>query len=345
MDKTQTKQYVNKIQMLEFVKDAKFGPAPDMGNIHPDGMLKIRAPKGSYAFIIETKGSYLDSSTLNAIISHATVSLKTNPHPLLLFARYVPRPSAERLIQAGINFVDLAGNMHLALDNDYVRTVLGNKESRGQSERILTAARIQLLFVLAAQPESAGWTVRQLADVSGISKSNVAKIRQQFVSEGLLRRRREALALGDTKELEQELLRGYGQVLRPKILIGRFRAQESAQKPLLEKLKQVFKEFSVDWSLTGGPAASLLQHFYNGIEYPVFINALPDEAKRELRILPDRDGSIILMRSFGQLTHWKNIQGMNIAHPWLIFAELMQSEDPRAHEAAVQLKEEFLSAA
>jgi hypothetical protein len=31
----------------------------------------------------------------------------------LLLARYIPRPSAERLIESRINFVDQAGNMHL----------------------------------------------------------------------------------------------------------------------------------------------------------------------------------------------------------------------------------------
>src|SRR2546426_9860281 len=181
----QTEQYLSKIRTLEFVRNAKLAPAPNLGLLHPDGMLTIRTPKGPYVFMIETKSSYLDRSTLNAIITNANLSQKGPKHPVLLFARYVPVPSAEKLIQAGINFVDLAGNMHLALNNDYVRTVLGNKERRGHSDRILTPSRIQMLFVLAAEPESASWTVRELADASGVSKSNAAKIRQQFVAEGV----------------------------------------------------------------------------------------------------------------------------------------------------------------
>lgn len=78
---------------------------------------------------------------------------------------------------------------------------------------------------------------------------------------------------------------------------------------------------------------------------PVFVNMLPDNVQRELRVLPDKMGPIVFMRSFGPLTHWKKIQGTELAHPWLIFTELMQSQDPRAHEEAVNLKAEFLNAA
>lgn len=345
MNTGQAEQYLSRIRTLEFVRNAKLAPVPNLGTLRPDGMLTIRTPKGSYVFMIETKSSYLDRSTLNAIITHANLSLKGPKHPVLLFARYVPAPSAEKLIQAGINFVDLAGNMHLTLDNDYVRTVLGNKESRGHSDRILTPSRIQMLFVLAAEPESASWTVRDLADASGVSKSNAAKIRQQFIAEGVLSPHKGNLAIRDMKGLEQQLLNGYEQALRPKILIGRFRAQETTDKLLLETFKRVFKEASVAWSLTGGPAVSLLQHFYKGVEMPVFVDRLTDDVQRRLRVLPDRTGPIIFMRSFGSLTRWKKIQGAEIAHPWLIFTELMLSQDPRAHEAAFNLKAEFLSAA
>ena len=31
---------------------------------------------------------------------------------MLLFARYIPLPTAQRLMDAGVDFVDLAGNVH-----------------------------------------------------------------------------------------------------------------------------------------------------------------------------------------------------------------------------------------
>jgi hypothetical protein len=49
-----------------------------------------------------------------------------------------------------------------------------------------------------------------------------------MVEKGLLQEVRGAFKIRDLKHLEQELLRGYGEVLRPKLLINRFRAAESS---------------------------------------------------------------------------------------------------------------------
>ncbi|HSO75884.1 MAG TPA: type IV toxin-antitoxin system AbiEi family antitoxin, partial [Blastocatellia bacterium] len=76
---------------------------------------------------------------------------------------------------------------------------------------------------------------------------------------------------------------------------------------------------------------------------PIFVESIPEATLRELRVLPDRNGPLILLRAFGTVPFWKEFRRNTIAHPWLIYCELMYSSDPRAHEAAEQLKAEFLS--
>ena len=49
----------------------------------------------------------------------------------------------------------------------------------------MTPAAVQLLFQFAANPESASWTVRDLAAAVGLSKSKVAELRLQFAHEGI----------------------------------------------------------------------------------------------------------------------------------------------------------------
>ena len=90
-------------------------------------------------------------------------------------------------------------------------------------------------------------------------------------------------------------------------------------------------------------AAYALQKFYRGMELPVFIDAFSDQLRRRLRILPDKTGPIILLRSFGTIPFWREAEPFPLAHPWLIYSELMNSSDPRAHEAAEELKREYLS--
>ena len=98
----------------------------------------------------------------------------------------------------------------------------------------------------------------------------------------------------------------------------------------------------VRYSLTGGPAADLLQRYYRGPELPVHVSDVNDGWLRRLKLLPDRAGSVILLRSFGEVVFWREIEGFWVAPPWLIYAELMSSEDPRAHEAGERIRQELI---
>ena len=101
-----------------------------------------------------------------------------------MLATYLATPTAKCLIDAGISFADEVGNIHLALGDEYNWTVIGERKppKPPQSER-MTPAAVQLLFQFATNPESANWTVRDLAAAVGLSKSKVAELRLQFAQE------------------------------------------------------------------------------------------------------------------------------------------------------------------
>lgn len=336
--------YFQLLRELPFITSLEFKQPSSRGGRGVDGILRIGTPKGIQAFAVEVKRSYLDRTLLNGLIALR----KKQDAPLLLLARYVPTPSAERLMRAGISFVDLAGNMHLVLGDDYARTVIGRRQQQKyEATARLTPATVQLLFTLAASDEAGHWSVRQLADASGLSKSNVARVRTQLVDRGLLRPKGDSLEIPDGPTIEDELLRGYELALRPKLLIGRFRSPESDPDVLPDRVRETLSGIPVRWSLTGGPAAYQLQHFYRGQDLPLFLDGdgLPETVRRTLRLIPDRSGPILFLRSFGTLPFWKEINGVMLAHPWLIYVELMNSQDPRAHEAAQEIRREYLTTA
>jgi hypothetical protein len=93
------------------------------------------------------------------------------------------------------------------------------------------------------------------------------------------------------------------------------------------------------YALTGGPAADAMQHLYRSSDVPIFLGA---ENQRSLRLLPDRTGPIVLLKPFGDLVYWREFDGKMVAPPWLVYAELLTGSDPRAREAAEELRREFL---
>ena len=84
------------------------------------------------------------------------------------------------------------------------------------------------------------------------------------------------------------------------------------------------------------------QPYYRGAQTPVFATDTGPETRRLLRLLPDREGPITLLKAFGDLVFWRELDSVTVAPPWLIYAELMQSPDPRAHEAAEEFHGAFL---
>ena len=330
---------LRQLRSLNFINKADFRPAHAQ---EWDGVLILRAAEKKYEFLVEVKRSYLDRSTLNAVIAHLNRSAKVEKKPPLLVARYIPRPSAERLLEAGINFVDGAGNIHLKLGKSFERTIVGQPEpSKIDKASSLSAPNIKALFAFAAHPIPDKWTVRRLAEVAGISKSTAAQVLHQLMNEGLLSLHDSRIALVEDKAKDL-LLQGYGRVLRPSLLVNRFRAQEQNPDKFIRQLGEVLNDTNTQWSLTGGPAADILTHFYRGEETPIFMSDATPAVLKKLRLMPDRDGKVILLKGFGQVPYWKTVDGKMLAHPWLIYCELMYSSDPRAHEAAAELEEVIL---
>jgi hypothetical protein len=335
--------FLDEIRRLPFVKGLDFSEGARGVDPGTDGILKVRTPEEIYTFLVEQKRSYLDRGILNALIAYAKLSDKKRHEPLLLLARFIPKPSAQRLIDAGVNFLDQAGNMHLVLGRNYERTIIGNKENGAAKEARVSPASTQLLFTFATMEQAGTWTVRQLAEASGLSKSNVANVRQQLVDRELLKTSGRGFEFRDKVRLQEELLRGYEIALRSKLLIGRFRSPHKDLDGTIAEINEATRDLSIRWSVTGGPAAYVLQRFYRGLELPIFLDSFPEQLRRRLRILPDKTGPLILLRSFGTIPFWREAEPFPLAHPWLIYSELMNSSDPRAHEAAEELKREYLS--
>jgi len=337
--------YLDRLREIAFVKGVSFSEESAARDRGIDGFVTVKTLQGKQVFIVAVKRSYLDSGILHSLIAQANRLRNQHKKHLLVFARYVPVPSAEKLISAGINFLDDAGNTHLKVGNNYERTVIGLRQDSKRSEQTrLTAAVVQLLFTFAADSTSANWTVRQLAEASRVGKSNVSKIRRQLVDRGVLGHTQSGFQILNQGALQDQLLQGYEYALRPMLLLGRFRSAEGPET-IVPAIRVLLADQSVKWSLTGGPAAFELQHFYRGTETPVFVERWPESMAKRLRLIPDKSGPLLILRSFGNLPFWKQIGDFTVAHPWLIYAELMSSQDPRAHEAAQELKNEFLSGA
>lgn len=320
---------------LPFVRSLRFIPALKSADRADDGVLELETATGKHRLSVEVKRSYLNRSLVNAVIGKAD-----GRRGKLVIARYVPAALGEQFVKAGVCFADDPGNVHLQLGTKFNWTVLGKREPPALSEAgRTTPATIQLLFQFAIEPASAKWTVRDLASSTGISKTRIAQIRGQFFRERILTGPVDKPDFRMTTEIGDRLIAGYSQILRPKLLIARFRYEESSVDQFVARLSREAAAQKISYALTGGPAADAMQHFYRGAEVPVFLDA---KWQRSLRLLPDRTGPVMLFKPFGNLVYWREFDGKMVAPPWLVYAELLTGNDPRAREAAEEFRREYL---
>ena len=176
-----------------------------------------------------------------------------------------------------------------------------------------------------------------------MSKTRVSQIRRQLESEGIVIAVRGQRRIAQVRRLRERLLKGYADRLRPKLVTGRYRYAEQTPAAFLSRLANEAPRLRLRYSLTGTPAAHLLKRCHRDMSIPLFVRGFTDSARKKLSLLPDRDGPLTVLSAFGKLVFWKQVERHTIAPPWLIYAELMSGNDPRAHEAAEELRREYLA--
>lgn len=329
------------LKALPFVKGVTLRPAPHR---EIDALIEIRTPDGPFVLACEIKRTFLDRTLTNALIAAATRVVKIHKLRVLLMAPYIPRPTGDLLADAGVNFVDRYGNLNLILGMRYQALVMGKRRNdKWPRQQAVGPAAVQIILAYLVDERAANWPVRELAKIAGVSKTRAADVRRQLTGEGILQ---DAGARGyritDRDILEQRWLTGYGELLRPRLVIGTYRAPNYDAQEVVMRFADTRGYRLGRWAVTGAAAAFALQRFYRGPHTPIFVEKEDGDLRRALRLLPDTTGPITLLRTFGPIVFWKTVGLIPVAHPWLIYAELLQDNEPRAREAAEKLRQELL---
>src|SRR5205085_2208397 len=94
------------------------------------------------------------------------------------------------------------------------------------------------------------------------------------------------------------------------------------------------------WAFGGGAAAWRMTGFYRGLETVVHVERMSLHALRQLRAVRAEDGPLTILRTPGTLPYAGT--SAHLAHPLLVYSEMLASNDPRMNEAAHELRERFV---
>jgi hypothetical protein len=258
--------------------------------------------------------------------------------PRLLVTHYVTPPQTEKLRQANVQFVDAVGNAFLNQPPLYV-LVTGKRPPVSQAlhktTRAFTTAGVKVVFALLACPTLLTAPYREIAATAGVSLGAVSQVLEDLKQTGYLL---EHGAKGRFWQKRAELMRrwseAYTERLHPKLLLGRFRADE----PNWWKEVQL-TELQACWG-SEVAAAKLTKYLKPQIKTIYALGKLP-RLQAQYGFHPDQAGDIELLKKFWMFDALP--AHPDLAPALLIYADLVATGDERNLETAQLLYDRYLA--
>lgn len=314
-----------------------------------DGQLVLDTEMGRLSYFYKIKRGLSSLPRLEHVLLQLQRDSREAKAPPLLFTDYLSPRLAERVVKAGVNFVDEVGNMYIHYPGKlYIRV----QEARPKRLREATASRLlrssglKVSFVFLVKPQAVSMSYRGLAKASGVALGSVARIVQELKEKGYLERKgRDEWLLTQKRKLLDIWLDCYGYLLRPKLLVERFQPPEQELDQTLARLRKEVEARGITWALTGGFAADLLTHHFRGDQLGLFVSEWPGDVTKDLKWLPSPSGPVTVLRQFSPLINFtpKHPVEFPVAHPLLVYAELIFQGRERELETAKLLYDRYLA--
>jgi len=330
---------LDRLRELPFVERAILLPDAERRAPDRDGRIRIVTHATTQEFDLEAKRTHLTRAAVDGVLARAA---GRGRRPWILFAPHVGRPLARYLDEQGANFVDVAGNCRVQIGRHHIARMEGRPPERlaGQG-RGIGAPGLRVLFALLVKPGLLNGPVRKLAEEAGVAMATAADRIAQLRGDGWVHRRAGVTTLAAPGRVLDLWLKGYETLVRPRLLIGRYRTREQDPEAL-ERLVQKALGRETTWAFGAGAAAHRLNGYYRGPETVVHLRDPAYDVAQRLRALRAIDGPLILLRAPGPVA-FEGAVPLTVA-PLLVYTELLLAGDRRARDAAEEVRRRHLGA-
>jgi hypothetical protein len=232
--------------------------------------------------------------------------------------RFVAPNLARALRAAGIAYVDSVGNAWIRWPEGVI--AIEGRPAPPEARRARPPERaggLRLLLALAVDPDLPSEQVRTIARRSGASLGTIVNVLSRLRDEGRISAGARIL---DPDSLADRFAAAWAESLRATQFVAR--ARPASGVPVGE---------SIEWmrgagdSLVGGEAGALLllgDDVTRARQATLHLPSIGPATWRALRLTPDEKGPIHLVRRFAAPEVGPSIEGLGVAHPVSVRAEL-----------------------
>ncbi|PSL18608.1 type IV toxin-antitoxin system AbiEi family antitoxin [Dyadobacter jiangsuensis] len=297
-----------------------------------DGEVLLHLNGNQLRFKVEVKREFREYQ-MNSLVEQAA-----RYSPLLLISDRLYPAQKAGLREHRISYLDAAGNSYIS-HGDILLWIEGQKGVYNgigvvRTNRAFTKAGLKVVFALLQNPDAINYSYRDLASLAGVALGTINEAMTALKEAGyLLRVNKNRLVLDNKKQLLEHWLVGYGNVLKPSLLVGDYQMRDTIN----------WKRASLpQGALWGGePAADLVTGHLSPEQWTIYIGVGKSEVAKALHLIPKQGGNLRLFKKF-----WTDAASdtQHITTPDLItYADLLLTGDQRCIETATLIYQQKLS--
>ncbi len=257
--------------------------------------------------------------------------------PFMLIAEKIFPNQKQSLREHGIAYLDASGNIYASNDN-LLLWLDGQKpifvENNNKTNRAFTKAGLKLVYAFLQNPEAANYTYRELARFAKVSLGTIKEAMSALKDAGyILKVNKNRLILTKKKELLENWIIGYKNILKPSLLLGTYHFGMN------DSWNQIELPATAIWG--GEPAGDLETGYLKPENWTIYSSQAIQELIKKLRLAPKSEGKLKIYGKF-----WHDVDnGSNIrVTPDLItYADLIITGEVRCIETANIIYEKKLS--
>ena len=253
----------------------------------------------------------------------------------LLVINYVNPNLAERFKNIGVQFIDCAGNAYINTGAIFL-FIKGNKNDNARNEQPthhFNPSGLQILFVLLCNPDFIRATYREIAEKAGVALGTVAWVIRDLKTQGfVINFGNKSRRLVKKNVLLRLWLIGYEQLLRPRLLVNRYHAQQHDWWLNAKPIQEMWGGEVAAYKLTQYLKPEIITLYTPKLSAPMML-------ENKLRL--DPHGEIEVMAPFWNFEYPEKKD--NLVPPLLVYADLMMQADGRTAETAKIVYERFLA--
>lgn len=244
----------------------------------------------------------------------------------------------EELRKSAIGYLDSAGNIFIqtAAHHLWIEGKKSKARKEAHAHRAFSISGLKVIFLLLADDKLLNLPQRSIAERAGTALGNVNYVINGLAEqEFLLKKNQKEYQLIHLKQLTQKWMTGFEEKLKPALHIGNFNFLKSENADAWKELP-----LAPDHTFWGGePAGALMTGHLLPATFDIYTDEAIGELMKKYRLIPDPSGKVAVYKKF-----WHGDYSFNstVAHPLLVYADLMNSGERRCAETAQKIYDELL---